>query len=207
MITIILEILIFCVEHHIVEARHYLTRHDLLPRIAVLARTRHVFLAATVVRFFRKLLSRNDGTYAKQIIDQWNLEPILACFEDTAFKYNILQSSILELIEFICSNCMRDVGMHLWEEFSSTLAKHDCVRRVKLDEKLKAEYDKRKDNKIKYRWQPSIYSNSSQNDSSHDVVSASFSEDKDDDDMFDTSNIGPKYNSRAYSSLILKPSS
>ena len=105
-----------------------------------------MFLASTVVRVFRKLMNRSDTMYAqvckknltqapaeittscflhswysRRITEQHSLEPILCTLEDTAENYNILQSAVMELLETIVSNFMRDIGMGLWEEYSEKL--------------------------------------------------------------------------------------
>ena len=45
----------------------------------------------------------------------------MCTLEDTAENYNILQSAVMELLETIVSNFMRDIGMGLWEEYSEKL--------------------------------------------------------------------------------------
>ena len=143
-LSILLEILNFCIEHHVLEARQFLCRDDLLPRISVLARSRHLFLASTVVRVFRKLLNRSDMMYSRRINEQHSLEPILCTLEDTAENYNILQSSVLELMDQIVQNFMRDIGMNLWEEYSEKLESYHSIRKTELFTRFRDEYSKRK---------------------------------------------------------------
>lgn len=143
-LSILLDILIFCIEHHVLEARQFLCRDDLLPRISVLARSRHLFLASTVVRVFRKLLNRSDMMYSRRINEQHSLEPILCTLEDTAETYNILQSSVMELMDQIVQNFMRDIGMNLWQEYSEKLESYHAFRRTELFTRFRDEYSKRK---------------------------------------------------------------
>lgn len=44
LLSIILELLSFCVEHHLYHIRNYIIGHDLLKRILVLMTSKHTFL-------------------------------------------------------------------------------------------------------------------------------------------------------------------
>ena len=82
--------------------------------------------------------------YSRRINEQHSLEPILCTLDDTAEHYNILQSSVLELMDQIVTNFMKEIGMALWEEYSERLEGYHSIRSTELFERFKNEYTKRK---------------------------------------------------------------
>ena len=78
------------------------------------------------------------------MIEQFDLEPVILTLSDTASRYNCLQSAVFEMIDYITINSMRDIGMHIWDEYSERLESYECFRKSDLFNKLKDEYIKRK---------------------------------------------------------------
>ncbi len=57
LLSLILELLSFCVEHHTYHIKNYILHKDLLRRILALMRSRHTFLVLCALRFMRKIVA------------------------------------------------------------------------------------------------------------------------------------------------------
>lgn len=99
--NLILDFLSFCVEHHTFHIKNYIINRDLLKRILVLLKSKHQFLALSALRFLRKTISLKEETYNKYIIKANLFEPVVEALKTNASRYNILNSAIIELFDFI----------------------------------------------------------------------------------------------------------
>ena len=63
LLSLILELLTFCVEHHTYHIKNYILHKDLLRRILVLMKSRHTFLVLGALRFMRKIIALKDEFY------------------------------------------------------------------------------------------------------------------------------------------------
>ena len=59
------------------------------------------FLFEAALRFCRKIIGVKDEFYNRYIIKGKLLAPIVTAFEDNGNKYNMINSAIIELFEFI----------------------------------------------------------------------------------------------------------
>jgi protein phosphatase-4 regulatory subunit 3 len=99
--NLILDFLSFCVEHHTFHIKNYIINRDLLKRILVLLKSKHQFLALSALRFLRKTISLKEETYNKYIIKANLFEPVIEALKTNASRYNILNSAIIELFDFV----------------------------------------------------------------------------------------------------------
>merc|ERR1712071_17251 len=102
LLGLILELLSFCVEHHTYHIKNYILNRDLLRRILVLMRSRHTFLVLSALRFLR-----NNG------------------------RYNLLDSAILELFEFIKMEDIKSLCVYVVDTFGRALDKVEYVQTFK----------------------------------------------------------------------------
>nr|CAD7569633.1 unnamed protein product [Timema californicum] len=101
LLSLILELLSFCVEHHTYHIKNCILNKDLLRRILVLMKCRHKFLVLCALRFMRKIISLKDEFYNRYIIKGNLFHPVIDAFIQNNARYNLLDSAILELFEFI----------------------------------------------------------------------------------------------------------
>lgn len=124
--NLILDFLSFCVEHHTFHIKNYIINKDLLKHILVLLTSKHQFLALcdyflildirtilkinqltyfkkAALRFLRKTVSLKEETYNKHIIKSNLLEPVVEALKTNGSRYNLLNSAIIELFDFIRS--------------------------------------------------------------------------------------------------------
>lgn len=108
----IVDILTFCVEQRHFTIRNYIVSKDMLRRVLVLMQSKHKFLALAALRFCRKILSLKDDVFNRCIIVGKLIKPIVEAFVKNGKKYNLLNSAILELFEFIKS-CKDDLKFYV----------------------------------------------------------------------------------------------
>jgi len=151
----IIELLTFCVIQHSHNMKHYLIGKDLLKRVLVLMQSRHKFLALAALRFCRKVIGLKDEFYNRYIIVGKLLKPIINAFKANGSRYNLLNSAIIDLFEFIRTEdiktlCTYIVENHIEElidityvgTFSALKLKYeqeqDRINRVSMDREEQA---------------------------------------------------------------------
>jgi len=139
---LILELLSFFVEHHTYHIKNYILHKDLLRRILVLIKSRHTFLKLCSLRFMRKIIALKDEFYNRYIIRGNLFAPVVEALMSNYDRYNLLNSAILEMFEFIKIEDIKSLCNHVVENFSTTLNKITYVKTFKA---LKLRYDQHQD--------------------------------------------------------------
>jgi protein phosphatase-4 regulatory subunit 3 len=142
LLGLILELLSFCVEHHTYHIKNYILHKDLLRRILVLIKSRHTFLKLCAVRFMRKIIALKDEFYNRYIIKGNLFAPVIDAMISNNGRYNLLDSAILEMFEFIKIEDIKSLCTHVVENFGDTL---DNVTYVQTFKALKLRYDQHQD--------------------------------------------------------------
>ena len=105
LLSLILDLLTFCVEHHTYHIKNYILHKDLLRRILVLMKSEHTFLVLCALRFMRKIIALKDEFYNRYIIKGNLFAPVIDAFVMNNGRYNLLDSAILEMFEHIKLVC------------------------------------------------------------------------------------------------------
>ena len=61
----------------------------------------YYFLLAGAVRFLRRLINLKDDTYSRHIVQNSHLKAVCEAFLANGDKYNLFNSAIIEMFEFI----------------------------------------------------------------------------------------------------------
>ena len=125
---LILELLSFFVEHHTYHIKNYILAKDLLRRILVLIKSRHTFLKLCALRFMRKIIALKDEFYNRYIIKGNLFSPVIDALISNYDRYNLLNSAILEMFEFIKIEDIKSLCTHVVENFATTLDKITYVQ-------------------------------------------------------------------------------
>lgn len=123
----ITELLCFCVLHHSYRIKYYLLRNNGIEKVLCLTRRKEKYLVAAAVRFLRTILSRNDAYLNRHIVNHNLFEPVIQAFTANGNRYNLLNSAVLELIEYIRKENIKFMVEYLINKFSDQLEKLDCV--------------------------------------------------------------------------------
>uniref|UniRef100_A0A8B9HPG7 Protein phosphatase 4 regulatory subunit 3C n=1 Tax=Astyanax mexicanus TaxID=7994 RepID=A0A8B9HPG7_ASTMX len=142
LLALILELLTFCVEHHTYHIKNYIMNKDLLRRVLVLMNSKHTFLALCALRFMRRIIGLKDEYYNRYIIKGNLFEPVINALLDNGTRYNLLNSAIIELFEFIKVEDIKSLIAHIVDNFYKAL---ESIEYVQTFKGLKGRYEQEKD--------------------------------------------------------------
>lgn len=128
LLSLILELITFSVEHHTYHVKNYILNKDLLRRILVLLHSKHRFLALATLRFLRKIVSMSDELYNRYIVKGDLLQPVVDVLFRSGNRYNLLNSAVLELFEYIRTEDIKPLIAYIAEKHNSTLKSIDYVK-------------------------------------------------------------------------------
>ncbi|KAM3962442.1 serine/threonine-protein phosphatase 4 regulatory subunit 3 flfl [Aphomia sociella] len=148
LLGLVLELLSFCVEHHTYHIKTCILNKDLLRRILVLMRSTHTFLVLGALRFMRKIVALKDEYYNRYIIKGNLFAPVVDAFLRNNGRYNLLDSAVLELFEFIKLEDIKSLCSHVVENYGKIL---EDVEYVQTFRSLKMRYDQHQDKLTKER--------------------------------------------------------
>ncbi|NXK41041.1 P4R3B phosphatase, partial [Piprites chloris] len=138
MLALVLDVLSFCMQRHKHHMKNYVVSKDLLRKVLVLLKSKHRFLALSALRFMRKMIAMKDNLYNNYIIQGKLFEPVVNALLDNGTRYNLLNSALLELFEFIQVEDIQSLIKHIVENFSDKL---DSIRYVHTFQGLKAKLE------------------------------------------------------------------
>ncbi|KAM4771374.1 serine/threonine-protein phosphatase 4 regulatory subunit 3B isoform 6-T6 [Rhinophrynus dorsalis] len=142
LLALILELLTFCVEHHTYHIKNYIMNKDLLRRVLILMNSKHTFLALCALRFMRRIIGLKDEFYNRYIIKGNLFEPVVNALLDNGTRYNLLNSAIIELFEFIRVEDIKSLTSHIVDNFYKAL---ESIEYVQTFKGLKTKYEQEKD--------------------------------------------------------------
>ncbi|XP_019881930.2 serine/threonine-protein phosphatase 4 regulatory subunit 3 isoform X2 [Aethina tumida] len=142
LLGLILELLSFCVEHHTYHIKNCILNKDLLRRILVLVKSTHKFLVLCALRFMRKLIALKDEFYNRYIIKGNLFAPVVDAFIKNNGRYNLLDSAIIDLFEFIKLEDIKTLCTYVVENYGKRLDECCYVQTFKA---LKTRYDQHQD--------------------------------------------------------------
>ncbi|CAF1669254.1 unnamed protein product [Adineta ricciae] len=140
--NLILDFVTFCIEHHTYHMRNFLNKKDLLRRVLVLLKSKHQFLQLSALRFLRKIIGLKDEQYSLNIARNNLFAPIVDAFKANKRRYNLLNSALIELFEFIRHEDIRTLINYFVENFYSEF---ESITYVKTFRDLKVRYDAHRD--------------------------------------------------------------
>ncbi|XP_017357097.1 protein PPP4R3C [Cebus imitator] len=138
LLALILELLTFCVEHHTYYMRNYILNKDLLRKALILMKSKHTHLILCALRFMRRMIGVKDEVYICYIIEGNLFGPVVNALLDNGTRYNMLNSAILELFEYIRVENIKSLVSHIVEKFYNTL---ESIRYVQTFQGLKINYE------------------------------------------------------------------
>jgi hypothetical protein len=100
-IGLIVDLLCYCVQHHQFRAKYHVLRKNVVEKVLKLLRRRERWLIVAGVRFLRTCIGTKDDFYMRYLVRNNLLEPLMAVFFENGPRYNLLNSAVLELVEFV----------------------------------------------------------------------------------------------------------
>ncbi|XP_028636160.1 protein PPP4R3C-like isoform X1 [Grammomys surdaster] len=156
LLEVVLEILTFCVQYHSTFIKNYILSNNLLSRILVLMRSKHTFLILCALRFMRKIIGLKDEIYNICIIKKNLFEPVVNAFMHNGHRYNMLNSAIIELFEFIRQENIKTLIVNIVEKFFIAFESIEYVQTFK-GLKTKYEDEKKRERRVRRNFHNIIY--------------------------------------------------
>uniref|UniRef100_A0A3B5L524 Serine/threonine-protein phosphatase 4 regulatory subunit 3 n=1 Tax=Xiphophorus couchianus TaxID=32473 RepID=A0A3B5L524_9TELE len=142
LLALILELLTFCVEHHTYHIKNYIINKDILRRVLVLTASQHAFLALCALRFMRRIVGLKDEFYNRYIMRNFLFEPVVKAFRNNGSRYNLLNSAMIEMFEYVRVEDIKSLTAHIVENYWKSLEDVDYVQTFKG---LKLRYEQQRE--------------------------------------------------------------
>ncbi|KAI4801928.1 hypothetical protein KUCAC02_019795 [Chaenocephalus aceratus] len=143
LLALILELLTFCVEHHTYHIKNYIINKDILRRVLVLTASQHAFLApVSALRFMRRIIGLKDEFYNRYIMRNFLFEPVIKAFLNNGSRYNLMNSAIIEMFEYVRVEDVKSLTAHIVENYWKAL---EDVNYVQTFKGLKLRYEQQRE--------------------------------------------------------------
>ncbi|KAJ8528766.1 hypothetical protein K7X08_030410 [Anisodus acutangulus] len=134
----ICDLLCFCAVHHPYRIKCSFLLNNVVDKVLLLTRRREKYLVVAAVRFVRTLISRNDEYLMNHIAEKNLLKPIVNAFVANGDRYNLLNSAVLELFEYIRKDNLKILLKYLVDSFWDELVKFEKFSSINS---LKVKYE------------------------------------------------------------------
>ncbi|CAO2623919.1 Protein PPP4R3C [Lemmus lemmus] len=148
LLGVVLELLTFCLKNHTTYIKTYILSNNLLSRILVLMSSKHTFLVLCALRFMRQMIGFNDEIYNLYIMRNNLFEPVINAFLRNGTRYNMLNSAIIELFEFIRVENIKSLIANIVENFFTAF---DSIEYVQTFKGLKIKFEEQKERESQVR--------------------------------------------------------
>ena len=138
MLGSVLDLLCFCVYAHTYRIKYYILRNNVVEKILRMLRRREAPLVLGAIRFMRTCIGRRDEFYYRYLIKNDLFGEVVAVFSRNGKRYNVLNSAVIEMVNFIAANGCTSLVRHLVERHWDALKEHDYVQTFA---NLKVKYD------------------------------------------------------------------
>ncbi|KAM3582046.1 Platinum sensitivity protein [Umbelopsis sp. WA50703] len=138
----ICDMLCFAIRQHGIRSKYFMLSSPCFSKVAQLLRCRQLHVKAAAIRVFRACVGTKDDFYLRNLIKNQVFEPIMRTLLDTQGRDNLLNSSILELLEFIRKENLKLLVSHIVNQFGDTL---DSLKYSTVFAQLRTKYDQNVD--------------------------------------------------------------
>ena len=107
--------------------KSYVLKEDLCSKISSLLLARHGTVKLLPIRILRIIISCKDDIYSRYIIKRSVLRPVMAAFILNESKYNMFDSAVLELLDYIKNVPIHSLIRYIATEYSEVLKKIDYI--------------------------------------------------------------------------------
>ncbi|XP_024045238.1 serine/threonine-protein phosphatase 4 regulatory subunit 3 isoform X4 [Citrus clementina] len=137
----ICELLCFCVLHHPYRIKCNFLLNNVVDKVLLLTRRREKYLVVAAVRFVRTILSRHDEHLINHFVKNNLLKPIVDAFVANGNRYNLLNSAVLELFEYIRKENLKSLVKYIVDSFWNQLVNFEYLAslhsfKVKYEQKV-----------------------------------------------------------------------
>ncbi|XWS14172.1 hypothetical protein CRYUN_Cryun36dG0100600 [Craigia yunnanensis] len=134
----ICELLCFCVVHHPYRIKCNFLLNNVIDKLLLLTLRREKYLVVAAIRFVRTILSCHDEHLIGHFVKNNLLKPVIDAFVANGNRYNVLNSAILELFEYIRKENLKLLVKYIVDSFWNQLVKFEYLASV---HSLKVKYE------------------------------------------------------------------
>ncbi|CAM9804308.1 unnamed protein product, partial [Ectocarpus sp. 8 AP-2014] len=121
----ICDLLSFCVRSHTFRMKYFVLRNNVVSRVLRLLSCNDKYLQLSAVRFLRSCVGIKDEFYNRYLVKNNLLAPVFALFRENRGRDNLINSAVIELVEFIRTENVKSLVEHVVERFSSSFVEVD----------------------------------------------------------------------------------
>lgn len=141
------ELLSFCVHNHGFRIRTHLQTHNVMAKVVALLKLKgHPNVVCSVVRFIRTCIGLKDDMVTRLLVSKKTLDPIMEVFVANGARYNLLNSSVIELVDFVRMENVKSIVSYLVNSrFEKVFRDIDYVptfQELKIRDQQNLEYSK-----------------------------------------------------------------
>lgn len=81
--------------------RYYVLRNNVVEKVLRLTRRREKYLVVAAIRFLRTCIGLKDDFYARYLVKNNLFAPVMDAFKANGDKYNMLNSAVIELVDYV----------------------------------------------------------------------------------------------------------
>lgn len=140
--SVVLRLLTFCVEHHSYSMRQKCVSMDLMNKVLVLLKSKHTFLILSALKLLQRVVTVKDEKYIRYLVKEKVIDPVMECFRKNGNRYNIINSAVLHLFDFVKCEDVRPLIKYVVEHHMEVV---ESVNYVKTFKEIKIRYDQHRD--------------------------------------------------------------
>ncbi|KAG6431398.1 hypothetical protein SASPL_109477 [Salvia splendens] len=137
------DLLCFCVVQHPYRIKCDFLLNNVIDKVLYLTKRREKYLVVAAIRFVRALVSRSDEHLMNHVVKNNLFKPIVDAFVANGDRYNLLNSAVLELFEYIRKENLKILLRYLVDTFWDQLAKFETLSSIHA---LKVKYEQSLEN-------------------------------------------------------------
>ncbi|KAK4425939.1 Serine/threonine-protein phosphatase 4 regulatory subunit [Sesamum alatum] len=129
------DLLSFCVLQHPYRIKCNFLLNNVVDKVLYLTKRREKYLVVAAIRFIRALVSRSDEHLMNHFVKNNLFKPIIDAFVANGDRYNLLNSAVLELFEYIRKENLKVLLRYLVDTFWDQLVKFEnlsCIHALKV---------------------------------------------------------------------------
>ena len=125
--THLVDVLCFFVRQHSFKSKLFILSENLHSRVAQLLACPQKYMKLMALKWFRTCVGLQDEFHNRQMIQNSLFDPILGIVEETMPRDNLLNSACLELFEYIKREGVKQLIMHMVENYRDRLMRISYV--------------------------------------------------------------------------------
>ena len=129
----IVNLLSFCVKRHQYRIKSFMLHNDVVAKVLQLLNCREKYVKLTAIRFVRTCVSLRDDIYHNKMVKNNLLKPIFRLFVENGPKDNLINSTIIELVDFIVKNDIGILASYIVNQFHRPFNPDEKRKEVEFD--------------------------------------------------------------------------